>query len=233
MKNLLKDRSIMLKEELGEIEYEIKLLQEKIKLHEKHIEELKSQSDTKRKSNLDKIDETQKEIAKLNEEIDKHQEFVITLMKSIEDQDHIHKKNTELDKYQAQIKKNLKKLGKDKKFFEEKENCPTCEQDIDTEFKRNKLNAVSDDIEEMDDGLTKIENEIQKVFERLAEINLANKDIQKEENEIRTKNGYIKSHNSFIQHLNEELNNKVEEADEGKTSILNTELEESKKTSAP
>ena len=230
MKNLLKDRSSMLKEELGEIEYEIKLLQEKINLHEKHIEELKSKSDTKRKSDLDKIKETQKEIVKLNGEIDEHQAVVVTLMKSIEDEKTSHSKDSELDKYKSQINKNLKKLKKDKKFFEEKENCPTCEQDIDEEFKKNKLNDVSDDIEEMQDGLYKIETEIENVCNRLQEISLVNKDIQAEENEIRTKNGYIKSHNKFITHLNEELNKKDEVVDENKQIVLTKELEESKTT---
>ena len=232
MKNLLKDRSAMLREELSETEYEIKLLQEKIKLHEKHIEELKSKSDTKRKSDIDKIEETQKEITKLNEEIDEHQDLVVSLMKSIADEPKTYKKNTELDKYKSQINKNLKKLNKDKKFFEEKENCPTCEQDIDETFKKNKLNDVSDDIEEMNEGLDKIEKEIENVCNRLGEISECNKDIQKEENEIRTKNGYIKSHNSFIKHLNEELNNKVEDIDAGKITILNNELNDSKETRA-
>jgi len=230
MKNLLKDRSMILKEELSEVEYEIKLLQEKIKLQERHLTELKEKSDSKRKSDLDKIEETQQEIVRLNEEIDEHQDLVVSLMESIADEDGTYKKNTELDKYQAQIKKNLKKLGKDKKFFAEKENCPTCEQDIDETFKTKKLNDLQDDIEEMDNGLEKINGEIEKVIERLGEISGINKQIQAEENEIRTKNGYIKSHNSFIKHLNEELNNKVEEADEGKIKILNSELEDQKKT---
>ena len=230
MKNLLKDRSMILKEELGEVEYEIKLLQEKIKLQEKHLEELKEKSDSKRKSDLDKIEETQKEIVRLNEEIDEHENLVVSLMKSIADQDVAHKKNNELDRYHTQIKKNLKKLDKDKKFFEEKENCPTCEQDIDEAFKKSKLNDLTNDIEEMDDGLEKIDSEIEKVIVRLNEISECNKNIQAEENEIRTKNGYIKSHNSFIKHLNEELNNKVEEVDEGRIVVLNSELEEQKKT---
>ena len=232
MKNLLKDRSVMLKEELGEVEYEIKLLQEKIKLHEKHIEELKSKSDTKRKSDLDKIEETQREIAKFSEEIEEHQDLVMSLIKSITDEKESHKKNSALDKYKAQINKNLKKLNKDKRFFEEKENCPTCEQDIDETFKKNKLNDVSDDIEEMNDGLGKLETEIENVTNRLGEILECNKKIQAEENEIRSKNTYIKSHNRFITHLNEELNNKVGDIDEGKISILNNELDSGKESRA-
>ena len=230
MKNLLKDRSMLLKEEMSEIEYEIKLLQEKIKIQEKHLKELKEKSVSKRKSDLDKIEETQQEITRLTEEIEDHQDMVVSLMKSIADENTTHTKNSELDKYRSQINKNLKKLNKEKSFYEKNKICPTCEQDIPEDFKKHKCNDIADDIDEMDEGLEKIEAEIQKVFDRLAEINLVNKDIQKEENEIRTKNGYIKSHNSFIKHLNEELTNIVEEADEGKIKILTSELEDQKKS---
>ena len=230
MKNLLKDRSSSLKEELGEVEYDIKLLQEKISLHEKHLEEMKAKTDTKRKSDLDKMEETQKEIAKLNDEIENHQDLVMSLMKSIEDSTTAYKKNRELDKYKSQINKNLKKLNKDKSFYEKNQICPTCQQDILENFKKHKCDDISDDIEEMNDGLAKIETEIENVCNRLEEISVCNKRIQAEENDIRTKNGYIKSHNRFITHLNEELNKKDEIVDENKQDFLTKELDESKKT---
>ena len=228
MKNLLKERSSILKEEMTELEYSIKLIREKIKLEEKHLEEMKAKTDTKRKSDLDKMEETQKEIVRLNEEIEEHQDLVMSLMKSIADEDTTYKKNTELDKYKSQINKNLKKLNKEKRFFEENENCPTCEQDILEDFKKHKCDDISDDIEEMQGGLDKIESEIEKIFNRLGEISECNKKIQAEENEIRTKNGYIKSHNKFITHLNEELNKKDVEIDIDKQNFLTKELDESK-----
>ena len=230
MKNLLKDRSASLKEETTDLEYEIKLVQEKINLHEKHLEEIKAKTDTKRKSDLDKIEETQKEIVKLNEEVEKHQDLVLSLMGSIADEKTSYTKNREMDKYRSQINKNLKKLHKDKRFFENNENCPTCEQDINEEFKKNKLGDLSDDLDEMNDGLVKLEGEIDKVCLRLEEISSCNKKIQSEEIEIRSKNTYINSHNKFIAHLNEELNKKDQEVDVVKHDFLTKELVESKAT---
>ena len=230
MKNLLRDRSTMLKEEMNEVEYEIKLLQEKINLHEKHLEEMKAKTDTKRKSDLDKMEETQKEITRLSEEIEEHQDLVLSLMKSIEDSTTAYKKNNELDKYKSQINKNLKKLNKDKSFYEKNQICPTCQQDILEDFKKHKCDDISDDIEEMNDGLNKIETEIENICNRLEEISSCNKRIQAEENDIRTKNGYIKSHNRFITHLNEELNKKDQEVDVVKHDFLTKELVETKST---
>ena len=230
MKNLLKDRSSSLKEEMNDLEYDIKLVQEKISLHEKHLQEMQAKTDTKRKSDLDKIEETQKEIIKLNEEVEKHQDLVMSLMNSIADSTTSYKKNNELDKYKSQINKNIKKLNKDKLFYEKNQICPTCQQDILENFKKHKCNDISDDIEEMTDGLSKIETEITNVCNRLEEISTCNKKIQSEENDIRTKNTYIKSHNNFITHLNEELNKKDEVVDIDKHNFLTKELEESKTT---
>ena len=230
MKNLLKDRTMSLKEEFGELEYEIKILQEKIKIPQRHLEELQKQSSSKRKTSIEKIEETKRAIVKLDESIEEHQDNVLALMKSISDRDNIDIKSKELDNYRSQMSKNLKKLNKDRKFFENNENFPTCEQDIGIEFKENKMNLLSTDIDSMSSGLDKIEVEIQTVYDRINEIKKSNEEIQEAESEIRTNNGYIKSHNDFITHLNEELNTKKEEIDLGKTDLMEKELEDYKTT---
>ena len=230
MKSLLKDRLITLREEMNELEYEIKILQEKILLQEKYIEEMKAESAQKRKSDLDKIEETEKEINKLNKEIEHHQERVMTLMKSIADRDKVDIKSNELDKYRSQITKNLRKLGKDKKFFEDKENCPTCEQEIDEEFKKDKLKEVGKGIDEMNYGLSQIEKEIQKVYDRIGEIAKSNQEIQKEEMQVSQKNSNVQAHNSFINKLSGDIEEMLKEVKTDTIHVLNKELDESKST---
>ena len=228
MRNLLKDRNGILREEIQEVEYDVKLLNEKIILHKKQLEELQEKSDQKRKTDLEKIEETEREILKLHAEIEVHEEAIFALTKSVSDESDVHKKNTDLDKYRSQINKNLKKLNREKQFFEKNKICPTCEQNIDEGFKKHKCDDISDDISEMDDGLEKLEVEFERVLGRLEEISQCNKEVQYINSEITTKNGHIKSHNSFIQHLKEELSNKVEHIDDGKINILSSELVDQK-----
>jgi DNA repair exonuclease SbcCD ATPase subunit len=230
MKSLLKDRMITLREEMQELEYELKILQEKISLQEKYIEEMKAESAQKRKSDLDKIKETEKEINKLNEEIEHHQERVMAMMKSISDQDKVNSKNQELDKYRSQITKNLRKFSRDKKFFEEKLNCPTCEQEIDEEFKKSKLKEVGKGIDEMNYGLSQLEKEIQKIYDRIGEIAKSNQEIQKEEMQISQKNSNVQAHNSFITKLSWDLEEMQKEIKTDTIHVLNKELDESKST---
>jgi len=230
MKTLLKDRSLTLKEEMHELDYEIKLLQEKITLQERHLKVREEESKQKRKSDLDKIKETEQEIAKLNIEIDDHQEIVDTLLKSIKDKASVETKNQELDKYRSQIVKNLRKFGKDKKFFEDKENCPTCEQDIDEEFKKSKLIEVGKGIDEMNYGLSQLEKEVEKVYKRIGEIAKSTRDIQKEESQVIQKLSNVHAHNSFIQKLSHEMESVKVEVEKDSMNILTKELDGSKAT---
>ena len=230
MRSLLKDRILTLREEMQELEYEIKILQEKILLQEKYIEEMKAESAQKRKSDLDKINETEKEINRLNEEIKHHQERVMVLMKSILDQDKVNIKSQELDKYRSQISKNLKKLNKDKKFFENNENCPTCEQEIGLVFKEGKMKVVVKNIDDMGSGLDKLENEIDKVYQRIGEIAKSNQDIQKEEMQINQKNSNVQAHNSFVTKLSSDLEEMQKEMKTDAIHVLTKELDESKST---
>ena len=230
MKTLLKDRIITLKEELGEIDYEIKLLQEKITLQEKHLKAMEEESEQKRKSDLDKIKETEREIARLNKEIDNHQKTVDILFKSIKDKTSVEKKNQELDNYRSQIAKNLRKFTKDKKFFEDKENCPTCEQDIDEEFKEGKLKEVDKGIDEMNYGLGQIEKEVTKVYNRIGEISKCTQKIQKEETQVVQKLSNIQAHNSFIHKLSSDLESFQVEIKKESMNVLHKELEDSKST---
>ena len=228
MKNLVKDRSNSLKEELLDLEFKLKLLQEKIFLEKKYIEELKSNSEKKQKSDLEKIKETEKLIIKLNDEIEDHKDMVLSLINSIIDKSSILKKNKELDSYKLQINKNLKKLNKENTFFEDNENCPICEQDIDEKFKNNKLKQILKDINEMNNGLDKLNKEVEKVDERIGEIMVCNETIQKEENIISLKNSDIQAHNSFITKLHEELQESQEVVDSTKIKLYESELQEHK-----
>ena len=228
MKNLVKDRSNSLKEELLDLEFKLKLLQEKIILEKKYIVELKSNSEKKQKSDLEKIKETEKLIIKLNDEIEDHKDMVLSLINSIIDKSSILKKNKELDSYKLQINKNLKKLNKENTFFEDNENCPICEQDIDEKFKNNKLKQILKDINEMNIGLDKLNKEVDKVDERIGEIMVCNETIQKEENIISLKNSDIQAHNSFITKLHEELQESQEVVDSTKIKLYESELQEHK-----
>ncbi len=228
MKNLVKDRSGILKEELSDLEYNIKLLQEKILLEEKYLKDLKLFSAKKREFNLDKIKAIEKTITNINSEIEEHQGSVVFLNNSIHDQNSILKKHKDLDSYKLQIDKNLKKLNKENTFFEDNENCPTCEQDIDEIFKKDKLQQISINIKDMGDGIDKLHKEMDKVTSRIDEITKCNNKIQDQETIITRRYSDIQSHQTLISRLQEEISETNVDVDNNKKDLLESELNNQK-----
>ena len=224
MKNLVKDRSNILHEELTDLEYNIKLLQEKILLEEKYLKDLKLFSAKKRELNLDKIHSIEKTISNITDEIEAHQETVMFLGNSIHDQNSILKKHKDLDSYKLQIDKNLKKLNKENTFFEDNENCPTCEQDIDETFKKDKLQQISSNIQDMNDGIDKLHKEMNKVTGRIDEISECNNQIQDKEIIITRRYSDIQAHQTLISRLQEEISEANVDVDENKKDLLENEL---------
>ena len=224
MKNLVKDRSNILNEELTDLEYNIKLLQEKILLEEKYLKDLKLFSAKKRELNLDKIKAIEKTITNINSEIEEHQETVLLLNHSIHDQNSILKKHKDLDSYKLQIDKNLKKLNNENTFFEDNENCPTCEQDIDETFKKDKLQQISSNIQDMNDGIDKLHKEMDKVTGRIDEITKCNNTIQDQETIITRRYSDIQAHQTLISRLQEEISEANVDVDDNKKDLLESEL---------
>ena len=224
MKSLVKDRSSILEEELSDLEYNIKLLQEKIILEEKYLKDLKLFSAKKRELNLDKIYAIEHTISNITDEIEAHQETVMFLGDSIRDQNSILKKHKDLDNYKLQIDKNLKKLNTENTFFEDNENCPTCEQDIDETFKKNKLQQISNNIQDMNDGIDKLHKEMDKVTGRIDEITKCNNQIQDKETIITRRYSDIQAHQTLISRLQEEISEANVVVDENKKDLLESEL---------
>jgi len=205
-------------------------LKEKISLYEKHIEELKAKSSKKREDNNDKIKELRRVIEAIQVEISVHHEKAGELRMEINDQTDIIKKHKDLDSYKIQIDKNLKKLNKENKFFEDNENCPTCEQDIDEIFKKDKLQQISANINDMNEGVSKLNMEVDKVMDRLDEIAICSDKIQDQERLITRRHSDIQSHQTLVSRLQEEISEANFHIDDDKKRIMENELDENKKS---
>ena len=143
---------------------------------------------------------------------------------SIHDQNSILKKHKDLDNYKLQIDKNLKKLNTENTFFEDNENCPTCEQDIDETFKKDKLQQISSNIQDMNDGIDKLHKEMDKVTGRIDEISECNNQIQDKETIITRRYSDIQAHQTLISRLQEEISEANVDVDDNKKDLLESEL---------
>lgn len=170
MNTLLKDKVSSNKEEIQEIKYQIDLLKNRIdsaKEHNESIRELKEGEVAKLKEKLKEqialIEAEQASVETLMEE-------VAELAESISDKPAVKKKLQELEKIDGQLSNKLSKLRKDIEFYEDHDNCPTCRQGIEHEFKQETIEQSTGKIEEIEKGKVELGNRLSGVNTRLEEI---------------------------------------------------------------
>lgn len=221
MNTLLKGKLSTNKEEIQEIKYQIDLLKNSIdnaKLHNESIRELKEGEVVKLKEKL------KEQIALIEEE----QAAVETIMSEVQqmaegvsDKGGMKKKLQELEKIDGQLSTKLSKLRKDISFYEDHDNCPTCKQGIEHEFKQETIEESTGKITEIEKAQTELDNRLGSVNKRLGEID----DV---ETEMASKNLEMSEHNAnykMAMNVCKSIKDELTEAEESVEAIDNTEIQ--------
>jgi len=205
MNGLVKEKVSTIKDANQKIKYEMDLTAEKIKLQKESIEEHKNRNDeeiTKKKSEIaTSIDQN----FKLQKDIELIQKHIDVLQKKIQDKLSVEKKSKKLLQLESKIETNIKKNEKDIAFYEEHDNCPTCKQIIDGEFKSEQVAERKSKVNTQREGLTEISAEITKANQRIEEINGIIKHITSHNNEIVKHTSTISAVHAFINKLQREV----------------------------
>jgi len=166
MNVLLKDKVRENNDEIKTLDYEIHLLEEKIDLQKKYMLELekKTKEDITRKENkiaelLENENNFHNEIARLTLEVEKHSEEMKEVSNS-------RVKLKKLNTFLLKIQSKLKTCQKEHDFFADNHVCPTCTQELDEEFRQNKINEGTDQLSKMNTGVEDLLLEIGKEEER-------------------------------------------------------------------
>ena len=166
MNVLLKDKVRENNEEIKTLDYQIHLLDEKIDLQKKYMLELekKTKEEITRKENkiselLQNENEFHNEIARLTGEVQKHSEDMKEVANSTSK---LRKLNTFLLKIQSK----LNNCQKEHDFFADNHVCPTCTQELDEDFRQEKINEGANELNKMNTGVEELFAEIAKEEER-------------------------------------------------------------------
>ena len=141
MNTLLKERLADNKSEITDIKYQIDLLDNKIdsaKTHNESIRKIKETEVGKLKEKLkDQVVFVEAEQAKMDVLLDEIEE----LNTSISDKAEQKKKLAEFQELNRDLTSRLNKLRKDVEFYEKHDNCPTCKQGIEHDFKEETIES--------------------------------------------------------------------------------------------
>ena len=179
MNALLKDRIRTAQSQSKDCQHMLQLSEEKVSSQVKLIESLQEVNDSrqeeKRKRHAENCDKMTGLVAQRLEKKAEVEKLEATVVKPEEQRKFVQKMRQE----QADKKSELKIITKDLKFFKEHNVCPTCEQDIDADFKKDKVGTMTkvgkvltkeisqfaDDIEEAMKVITEMDDNCAKLYE--------------------------------------------------------------------
>ena len=224
MNNLLKERVKKMKEDTLECDHQLQKADEKIVIVKDFIKTLEAGNEAKLQQNIDEIDKSKKAITTHEGTIERLRGKLAELNGNIEDYSSVSSKDTKLKGITDRLKRTIQKHDKDKHFYTENDNCPTCNQHIDDGFKADTISGLDDKIAEVNQALDEVAKQTQETASRLADIAETQNEISDVQQKITVEQTSISSHQKYITKLEEEkVENDVDKIGEEKERLAKLE----------
>ena len=208
MNMLLKERNNKIRDQLSDINHQLDICKTKIDAQTKYIKGLQELNADQIEKKKDSIEVHKIEINKLFEESKKLGKNLSAAISAEEKQsNHLVKKISQLDSYDISFNQKIKDMVAESRFYEENDNCPTCEQEIDEELKSQKIKAVKLKAKEVQDAKEDLQKNIKEIkAEQSQSSNNLNKLRQKQQ-KINSNNDSIALLQKEVDRIQNEINN--------------------------
>lgn len=230
MNDVAKIKIKELKDEIKEYSYKKENLEDKVEIQSNFITEIE-----KRKSK--DIEGRTEKIVSLNTEIDNLVEHNSSIQletsnknKEMENLSYSESMLSKLGKLNIKIDQKISTLMEDHKFFTNNRVCPTCTQNIEEEFRLNKIVGIEDKAKEIQEGQKELQQSIEFETKKQNDFLSISKEVIQLNNEINFNNvkisglrKQIKEYESEIQEL--ESQNKDTDTEYAKLKSLKESLE--------
>ena len=217
MNTIIKDKIRVLKEEIKTLELKKSSLSDKVQMQTNFIEEIENQG----KLNIDKKKKT---ITQLIKECDAYvlkngevEEQVFSLTKDLEDVSGAKDKLKKLGNLKGKISQKVSTITTEHKFFTKNTVCPTCTQNIDEEFRLNKVSEAESKAKELQSGYEELEKAIRDEEMREGHFLRISKEITNLNHEISKNNTRVSGHQRQIRDLESEIQTITEQLENRNT----------------
>ena len=205
MNGLIKDNIRTKKEQIKSLTLKKDTVKDKMNMQQNFIEELENRGNANIDANKNKIDS-------LMNEVDEYIKTNVLLENNVkvknEQQESLtgaREKLSKLNNLRGKISQKVSTITKEHKFFTENTVCPTCQQDIEEEFRVNRISDAQNKAKELKEGYEELENTIKFEQERERQFNSLNKEITKLTHDISQNNTRISLNQRQIRDLEHEI----------------------------
>jgi DNA repair exonuclease SbcCD ATPase subunit len=170
MNTLLKERVSENKTTIQDLKYKLDLLSNKIESAESHNNSIRNLRKEEVKKILEKIETHESKVVEWDEKADSLLVDVEEQQKLIADNDAVTKRYHSLKNVEGSLQNRLGAIDKELTFYESHDNCPTCKQGIDEDFKTTTIKSRMEKKTAVEDGQKKLVDEIETILARTEEI---------------------------------------------------------------
>jgi DNA repair exonuclease SbcCD ATPase subunit len=217
MNNIIKEKIRVLKEEIKTLDLKKQSLKDKVQMQKDFIEEIENQGkqniDKKRKTITQLIQESEV-YSRKNDEIE---ESIFKLTKELEEVSGAKEKLKKLGNLKGKISQKVSTISSEYKFFTNNTVCPTCTQEIDEEFRLNKINEAETKAKELKSGYEELEKAIHDEEIRESHFLQLSKEITNLNHEISKNNTRVSGHQRQIRDLESEIQTITEQLENKNT----------------
>ena len=205
MNSLIKDKIREIKEEVRTLDLKKESLNDKVAMQKNFINELESESQGRIEDNKKKMRSIGDEICVLINQNEHTDDQVYGLTKNQETLTGAKQKLVELGMLRGKISQRVSTITKDHKFFTDHTVCPTCGQDIEEDFRINKIADAQTKAKELQSGYKELEEAIKKEEEREHQFTQLSQEITKLTHGISKNNTKIAGYQRQQQDLESEI----------------------------
>ena len=232
MATLLKEDVSKNKEHAQILTSELTTIEEKIRIQQHFVDKISQQQD-------DAIAEKKEQIVKLENDNSisevnlKDQETDLSkLREEVAEEEKVRSKLNQLSNLEDKIKDKVKTLKRDIQFFDTHDDCPTCNQAIDDDFKAKVIDEKEDKLEECEAGFAPLEKELDTTQQEINHIVDVYKKIDSVNQQINSLNSKINGNRQLIESLQKDIDNTSKQditEEKNKIKDFNIELDGKRK----
>ena len=205
MNTVIKEKIRKIRDEVKTLELKKESLFDKVEMQKNFIEELENRGNANINSNKEKITNLDSEVVDCIKENALIEEDVLKNIKKQEEVSGASDKLKKLGTLKGKISQKVSTITVEHKFFNENTVCPTCTQEIDEEFRINKINDAQNKAKDLQSGYKELEVAIKEEEDREHQFITLSKEITKLTYEVSRNNTKISGCQRQIRDLENEI----------------------------
>ena len=205
MNVVLRDKLNALKDQIQDADGKLEVLKQKASIQKDYVDTLEANREKRVDEILERIETGEGKISSLTNLANDLAGQKVSIEQTQKNLGDLATKQKKLDSFKTKFSTQLRDLQKEVAFYEETDECPTCQQGIAHDHKETIVSSRQEKIQELSSGMEKLQEEFTKLEELIAENEVLSEQISGLNSEIITHNNEIIVQQRLIQALNLEL----------------------------